>query len=411
MNRRDVRQPKHGGHPDESEHGLSVISIAISLIVGPFDFFLRTRVVFGDGAFARLGELARELSFTRALLVADRGIVATGQVERAAALLDAAGVRPLTFHDFDANPDSRMVDAGRAVTASWRVDSIVAVGGGSSLDCAKGINFVLTNGGTMRDYRGFGKATRPMLLSIGVPTTAGTGSEAQTYALISDSETHAKMACGDPKAAFRIAILDPALTVTQPRSVTAIAGYDAISHAVESYVTARRSGISDLFARDAWRLLDGHYERVLAAPGDRIARGAMLLGAHEAGVAIEQSMLGAAHACANPLTARYGTTHGVAIAVMLPHVVRWNADQIGDRYAELLRASGREGGAAPGSRLAARLEELARAGGLPASLHDLDVPRGDLAALAADAATQWTGTCNPRPFDAAAALELYERAY
>ena len=206
----------------------------------PFDFQLRTRVVFGDGAFARLGELARELSFTRALLVADRGIVATGQVERAAALLDAQGVRPFTFHDFDANPDSRMVDAGRAVAASCRVDSIVAVGGGSSLDCAKGINFVLTNGGTMRDYRGFGKATRPMLPSIGVPTTAGTGSEVQSYALISDSETHAKMACGDPKAAFRIALLDPELTVTQPRHVTAMAGYDAISHAVESYVTTSR---------------------------------------------------------------------------------------------------------------------------------------------------------------------------
>jgi alcohol dehydrogenase len=193
--------------------------------------------------------------------------------------------------------------------------------------------------------------------------------------------------------------------------VTAIAGYDAISHAVESYVTARRSDISDLFARDAWRLLDGHYERVLAVPDDRIARGAMLLGAHEAGVAIEQSMLGAAHACANPLTARYGTTHGVAIAVMLPHLVRWNAEVVGDRYAELLRASGRESGAAPGSRLAARLEELARAGGLTGSLHDLGVRREDLAALAADAATQWTGACNPRPFDAAAALALYERAY
>jgi alcohol dehydrogenase len=217
----------------------------------PFDFQLRTRVVFGDGALARLGELARELSFTRALLVADRGIVATGQVERAAALLDAEGVRPFTFHDFDANPDSRMVDAGRAAAASCHADSIVAIGGGSSLDCAKGINFVLTNGGTMRDYRGFGKATRPMLPSIGVPTTAGTGSEAQSYALISDSETHAKMACGDPKAAFRVAILDPALTVTQPREVTAMAGYDAISHAVESYVTSRRSDASDLFARDA----------------------------------------------------------------------------------------------------------------------------------------------------------------
>jgi len=395
----------------------------------PFDFQLRTRVVFGDGALARLGELARELSFTRALLVADRGIVATGQVERAAALLDAEGVRPFTFHDFDANPDSRMVDAGRAVAASCHADSIVAIGGGSSLDCAKGINFVLTNGGTMRDYRGFGKATRPMLPSIGVPTTAGTGSEAQSYALISDSETHAKMACGDPKAAFRVAILDPALTVTQPREVTAIAGYDAISHAVESYVTSRRSAASDLFARDAWRWLSGNFARVLEAPDDRLARGAMLWGAHEAGVAIEQSMLGATHACANPLTARYGTTHGIAIAVMLPHVVRWNADVVGDRYADLLVArpfQGRDRGAespalresdnasnaaGAGEQLASRLEELRHDGRLPSGLRDIGVARADFAALAADAATQWTGTCNPRPFDAAAALELYERAY
>jgi len=374
----------------------------------PFDFQLRTRVVFGDGALARLGELARELSFTRALLVADRGIVATGQVERAAALLDAQGVQPFMFHDFDANPDSRMVDAGRAVAASCRADSIVAVGGGSSLDCAKGINFVLTNGGTMRDYRGYGKASRPMLPSIGVPTTAGTGSEAQSYALISDSETHAKMACGDPKAAFRIALLDPELTVTLPREVTAIAGYDAISHAVESYVTTRRSAVSDLFARDAWRRLSENFARVLEVPADRLARGAMLWGAHAAGVAIEQSMLGATHACANPLTARYGTTHGIAIAVMLPHVVRWNAEVVGDRYAELVAARDSE---AAGEQLATRLEALRDAARLPATLREIGVAREDFKTLAADAATQWTGTCNPRPFDAASALELYERAY
>jgi alcohol dehydrogenase len=137
----------------------------------------------------------------------------------------------------------------------------------------------------------------------------------------------------------------------------------------------------------------------------------MLLGAHQAGIAIEQSMLGAAHACANPLTARYGTTHGVAIAVMLPHVVRWNAEQVADRYAEFLSASGRDGGADPGGRLAGRLEELAAAGGLPRSLRELGVPREDLAALAAGATTQWTGTCNPRPFDAPAAQALYERAF
>src|SRR5258707_2103731 len=199
-----------------------------------------------------------------------------------------------------------------------------------------------------------------MLPSIGVPTTAGTGSEAQSYALISDEETHAKMACGDPKAAFRIAILDPSLTLTQPREVTAVAGYDAISHAVESFVTARRSEISDLFARDAWHRLDRYYERVLRIPHDIRARGAMLLGAHEAGIAIEQSMLGAAHACANPLTARYGTTHGVAIAVMLPHVVRWNADHVGSRYAELLPIDPADPIAAA-AQLAKRLADLRRA--------------------------------------------------
>src|SRR3989454_340089 len=380
-------------------------------IVRPFDFQLRTRIVLGEGALARLGDLARELGFTRTLIVSAPGIGATGQVARAAAILEAAAISPRVFHDFDANPDTRMVEAGRAVAADANVDSIVALGGGSSLDCAKGINFVVTNGGTMRDSWGAGKATRPMLPSIGIPMTAGTGSEAQSYAIISDADTHAKMACGDPKAAFRVAILDPALTVTQPRMVTAIAGFDAISHAVESFVTLRRTEISDLFARDAWRRLERHYERVLSDPGDARARGAMLLGAHEAGIAIEQSMLGATHACANPLSARYGTTHGIAIAVMLPHVVRWNARVVGARYGELLRMTGHSDDAHPGEALAARLETLASAGGLPKRLGDLGASRDDLPLLAEQAASQWTGAFNPRTFDAEGAREVYECAF
>ena len=210
---------------------------------------------------------------------------------------------------------------------------------------------------------------------------------------------------------FQVALLDPVTTVSQPRTLTAIAGYDALSHAVESYVTSSRCAVSDLFARDAWRLLETHYQRVLDDPNDLEARGAMLFGAHEAGLAIEQSMLGATHACANPLTARHGTTHGIAIAVMLPHVVRWNAAHVGERYDELLRISGLDGGGAPGERLAERLEELSRAGGLPATLAELGVTRDDLTALASDASTQWTGGFNPRSFDAAAARALYERAY
>jgi alcohol dehydrogenase len=386
-------------------------SIGATINMRPFDFYPRTRVVFREGGLSLVGELARSLELTRTLIVADRGILSAGLVERTAHSLGASGIVSFGFHDFDANPDTKMVESGRVHAAELGIDSIVALGGGSSLDCAKGINFVLTNGGTMKDYRGYGKATRPMLPMIGIPTTAGTGSDAQTYAIISDSTTHEKMACGDPGAAFRIALLDPVLTVSQPRAVTAIAGYDAVSHTVESFVTTRRTDLSDLFARDAWRLLEANYERVLGEPGDIEARGAMLIGAHEAGTAIEHSMLGATHACANPLTARYGTPHGVAVAVMLPHVVRWNSAEVGERYAELLRVARNDAGADPGERLAERLETLRRTGGLASSLRDVGVPRAHLTALASDAATQWTGTFNPRPFDAAAALALYERAY
>jgi len=358
-----------------------------------------TRVVPGQGSFQQLGTLARELGFTRALIVADTGIVAVGYAARALRLLRDAGVEASVFDAFGPNPDTRMVEAGRAAAAAARIDGLVALGGGSSLDCAKGINFVLTNGGSMRDYRGHGKASKPMLPSIGIPTTAGTGSEAQSFAIISDADTHAKMACGDDKAAFRIVILDPALTVTQPRDVTAIAGYDAISHAVEAFVTKTRTPASQAAALEAWGLLAGNYARVLQAPGDLSARDAMLRGANRAGAAIELSMLGATHACANPLTAKYGTTHGIAIAVMLPHVVRWNAEVVGDEYARLFAGD-----------LPARLETLARAGGLPRTLRELGVSGADIDALAADAATQWTGTHNPRPFGAADARALYERA-
>jgi alcohol dehydrogenase class IV len=375
------------------------------------DFTARTRLVFGAGTIARLPELAHELAFRRTLLVADPGLMQTAHPDRARSLLKSGGIEVVLFTDFDHDPDGAMVARGAESARAAAVDSIVAVGGGSSLDCAKGLNFILTNGGAIADYRGYGKAEQPLLPMIAVPTTAGTGSEAQSYALISDTESHDKMACGDPKAAFRVAVLDPELTVSQPRSVTAIAGYDALSHAVESYVTTRRNPMSVLFAREAFRLLEGHFERVLAAPDDVAARGAMLLGAHLAGMAIEASMLGATHACANPLSSRYGTAHGVAIALMLPHVVRWNADAAGPLYAELLRAAGRDPGASPAAALADRLDELAVVARLPRRLRAAGVEEAHLSALAAQAARQWTGTFNPRPFDEASALELYRGAY
>ena len=378
----------------------------------PFDFDSRTRLIFGEGSVEKLGALALELGARRTLLVADRGILACGYVETASTLLAESGITVFTFHDFDSNPNTTMMEAGRDFAASLDIDSLIGLGGGSSMDTAKAINFLLTGGGRMQDYWGYGKARAPMLPMIGVPTTAGTGSEAQSYALISDAETHVKMACGDPGAAFKVAILDPRLTVSQPAGVTATAGFDAISHAVETYVTTKSTPASEVFSLEAWRLLESNYERVLANPQDIEARGAMQLGAFWAGLAIENSMLGATHACANPLTANYNTEHGVAIGLMLPHVVRWNGAAVGNRYERFVRNSSvAVDTTAPSEVLAERLEALLAAGGLTRGLKTAGVIESDLPRLAQEAAEQWTGRFNPRPFGAAEALELYQRAY
>jgi alcohol dehydrogenase len=285
------------------------------------------------------------------------------------------------------------------------------------MDCAKGINFLLTNGGRMQDYWGADKAAKPMLPSIGVPTTSGTGSEAQSFALIADPESHQKMACGDKKVAFRATILDPLVTVTQPPRVTALTGIDAVSHAVESYVCTKANPLSRMFSREAWRLLDANFEVVLRDPSNVDARAAMQLGAHLAGRAIESSMLGATHALANPLTAHYGLAHGLAIGLMLPHVIRFNAEIVSPLYGDMV--SERRGPAPPangdlalaGKHLAERVEHLARAAGLPQRLAaDCSVNRDILPVLAEEAAEQWTGKFNPRPVGFAELLRLYQAA-
>jgi alcohol dehydrogenase len=379
----------------------------------PFDFHTPTRIKYGAGTLANLGELAREMGAARVLLVTDPGLEAAGHPQRAQESLRDAGLNVFVFDDVEENPTSRHVEAGMQFAQPLAIDLIVSVGGGSAMDCAKGINFLLTNGGAMIDYRGFGKASRPMLPSIGVPTTAGTGSEAQSYALIADDKTHLKMACGDRKAAFHVAILDPEVTISQPAKVTALTGIDALSHALESYVTTRRSPISQIFAREAWKLLDANLEKVLTRPDDLEARGAMQVGAFLAGTAIENSMLGACHACANPLTAHYGITHGLAIGIMLPHVLRFNGqDAVDALYHELIEEAGMRNGQVGGAAttLADRITELMSLAGLPTRLESCGVSPGILPLLAEEANQQWTARFNPRPVNESDLLTLYEAA-
>jgi alcohol dehydrogenase len=359
--------------------------------------------------------LARELGDTRVLLVTDPGLEEAGHPQRAVASLRQAGLEVFLFDGVEPNPTNLHVEAGVEFARPLGIDLIVSVGGGSSMDCAKGINFILTNGGCMSDYKGFGKAVRPMLPSIGIPTTAGTGSEAQSYALIADEHTHMKMACGDRKAAFQVAILDPEVTVSQPARITALTGIDAMSHALESYVTSKRTPVAQMFAREGWTLLEGNLEIVLKNPADLEARGAMQMGAFWAGTAIENSMLGACHACANPLTAHYGIMHGLAIGILLPHVVRFNAPAVGNLYHELAEESGLldpegNGFANAAELLAERIVSLMETAGLATTLGECGVSGGILPVLAEEASQQWTARFNPRPVADGDLLGLYQAA-
>jgi alcohol dehydrogenase len=383
----------------------------------PFDHHARTRIVFGDGCVERAGELAREIGARRVLLVTDQGIVRAGHAGRVEQLLKAAGLEAVMYDQVRENPTTSDVDRCVEAARAAKSDTLIGLGGGSSMDTAKGCNFILTNGGRMQDYLGVGRATKPMLPFIAIPTTAGTGSECQCAALIADEQTHQKMACLDPKAAARIAILDPALTLSQPARVTACTGIDAIAHAVETAVTRKRNPFSLMYSREAFKLCIAAFPEVILNPNDLAARGRMLLGASFAGVAIEHSMLGGAHAAANPLTARFGVVHGQAVGMMLPQVVKFNGEDALARaaYTELAQAAGMAGtGDSHEHALLAlleRLELVLKLAGFPRSLAECGVKRDAISTLAAEAAQQWTAGFNPRAVTAKDFAMFYEWAF
>jgi alcohol dehydrogenase len=359
------------------------------------------KVVFGWGKIDSLGEEAADLGARNALLVTDPGLAKTEWVQRAVDSLLARIGSVVVFDQVHENPTTVDVDRCVAAASEAKVDLIIGLGGGSSMDTAKGCNFILTNGGRMQDYWGVGKAAKPMLPFIAVPTTSGTGSECQSFALIADAKTHAKMACGDKKVAAAVAILDPELTVTMPRAVTAHTGIDAITHALETAVCKKKTEISSAYSKAGWQLLNSGFERVMKDPNDREARAQMQLGSAFAGTAIENSMLGIAHSCANPVTAHHGTVHGQAVGTMMPHVIEFNRKEaaVSAIYTTLFAGD-----------LAERVRELLRCSGMDIPLSNLGVTEEQLPLLAEEASKQWTAQFNPVPVDALALEQVYRAA-
>ena len=368
------------------------------------------RLHTGAGSLDNLTQIAAALGSGSVWLVTDPGLMGHGYPERAQKILESAGYRVILISDVQENPDSLTV---RRLADRLLADGpslIVALGGGSALDTAKASNLLAFSGGQMVDYRGYGKAKGNLLPMVGIPTTTGTGSEAQSYAVIEERQSHLKMACGDPQLLFHTVILDPELAASQPRRVAAVSGLDAITHAIESHVTTRKSPLSHMYSLEAWKNLVPAFPKMLEEKPDLDTVASMQWGAYLAGAAIEQSMLGACHASANPLTAHYGLVHGLAVSLTMPGVLRFNSSVADGAYSSLAKLAGLPG-IRPADELAGMIERFSASAGLETRLRDCGVNEGIFPILAEEAFDQWTGKFNPRPVSEVDFIQIYKSVY
>ena len=361
-----------------------------------FEFQLPTRIVFGFGASESAGREAAALG-TRALVVTDPGVMASGIVDPIVSHLDDEAVGHVLFSDISQNPRDVEVEAGVAIAREHECDVLVAVGGGSAIDCAKAIGTLMTNGGRVQDYEGLGKLTRPSAPMIAVPTTHGTGSEVTFWYVITDAAEKRKIDAGSPLLAARVALVDPELTLSLPPALTASTGLDALTHAIEAYTGLPSEPLTDSLALTATALLGRSLRKAYANGQNREAKYDVTLASLLAGVAFGNSDVAAVHCISETLGGFYDIPHGVANAIYLPIVVKHNLLAEPEKFRDLARAFG--GGLEPaddGEQLVHMLEKLNRDLGIPSArevgVRDEDIPR-----LAEICATNVSVESNVRP--------------
>ncbi len=369
------------------------------------DLHFIPEVLFGRGVLDRVGAAARSYG-RRALIVTDAGMRSTGIVDRVVELLGAAGVEAVVFDEVRPNPTVDNVEAGLAAGAEQEIAVLVSIGGGSAHDCAKTIALVAANGGEVREFEGLDRSPHRALPLIAVNTTAGSGAEVSRFAVITDEGRRLKMIIADRHLMPRLAINDPLTTVGLPGPVTMASGLDALTHAIEAYVSTSASEISDLLALRAVELAGQYLVRAVRAGTDLDAREGMMLAALLAGLAINSSSVGAVHALAHQLGGRYDLAHGVCNGIILPFVVEFNVRAASERYGRIAGALGRHGGRGLPGALRALGDEV----GLPPSLGPLGVRRADLPDLAEQALADMCMATNPRPMTRADVIAVYERA-
>lgn len=379
-----------------------------------FPFFIPPVNLMGIGCHKEIGKRAKILGMTKPLVVTDKGVVQVGMAEQICALLRAEGLKPTVFDETVPNPTDTNVAAGVKVYKKSGCDSLITLGGGSPHDCGKGIGLLVSNGGAIHDYEGLDKSTKPMPPYIAVNTTSGTASEMTRFCIITDTRRKVKMAIVDWRVTPTLSVDDPLLMVGMPPKLTAATGMDALTHAVEAYVSTIASPITDACALKAIELIAGNLRAAVANGQDLVARDAMTYAEFLAGMAFNNASLGHVHAMAHQLGGFYDLPHGVCNAILLPHVERFNLIAKVDRFVAIAKAMGEPvdglSQRAAAERALDAIKQLSVDVGIPAGLRELGVKEKDFPLMAENAMKDACSFTNPRLATLADIVQIYKNA-
>lgn len=379
-----------------------------------FEFHLPTKIIFG---YEKTRELANlPFSVKRAFVVTDKGVAAAGILEQVTAVLNQKDISYTIYDEVEPDPSVETVDRAASAFIQAECDWIIAVGGGSPIDTAKGIRVVVSNGGSIRDYAGVNLVMKPANIPfVALPTTSGTGSEVTIFAVFSDWEEKRKVTVTSPYLAPDFSIVDPKLTMTAPPGITAASGIDAFAHAAEAFVSRAAQPASDALAMSAMRTVSQYLRQAVYNGGDQEARMKMAEASLLAGMAFNQAYLGLTHAIGSALSGHAHVSHGVAIGLLLPSVMEYNLVSQLDKYAELASVFRPWDGTRSKREIARQgVEDLAALRndiGLPRTLREVGVRENQLAMIADDSLKSGMWKFNPRQAPAKDILELLTKIY
>ena len=378
-------------------------------------YFLPTRNVFGEGAVQEAGDLVKSLGAKKCLIVTDRYLGQIGMADRVQWILKKAGIEACIFAGAEPNPTDKNVEAGARFYQENECNSIISLGGGSSHDCAKGIGLVAANGGQIADFEGVDKSSKPMIPLMAINTTAGTASEITRFCIITDTSRKVKMAIVDWRVTPQIAINDPELMKGMPPSLTASTGMDALTHAIEAYVSTDANPLTDAAAIMAIKMIAHYLPKAVANGNYMKARDKMAYAQYLAGIAFNNASLGYVHAMAHQLGGFYNLPHGVCNAILLPYVESYNLIGNMNRFRDVAQAMGVQvegiSVTCAAEKAIEAIKKLSRQLEIPTDLKQLGVREEDFGIMADNAKKDVCQLTNPRTATREQVIEIYRQAY